>query len=130
MPLKTTTSLAGFVLALGGLIATLPAHARESDHGVMTSVSAINSARLALYSLAKDDAKVKDVAKETVKLPLVISEVDEEERFLKIKIDSDTYWIRKSQVMVSYALSVGCLAQSNAHTSAAAIRGANPGCKK
>lgn len=128
--MKTATPLAGLLLALAGLTATLPADAGESAQGAITGVSAISSARLGLYSLAKDDAKVKDVAKESVALPLAVSEVDEDERFLKIKLDGDTWWIRKSQVMVNYAVSVGCLAQSTAHMSAAAIRGANPGCKK
>jgi hypothetical protein len=106
------------------------AHAAGAEEGAITGVSAVTASRLALYSAPAQPKKVKEVPKEEVKLPLHVSETDEEEKFLKVKIDGEVYWLSRKQVSVTRAVSVGCLAQATAPVEGATIRGANAGCQK
>jgi hypothetical protein len=121
--------LGKFVLALSVLYGPV-ALAAGAEEGAITGVSAVTASRLALYSAPAQPKKVKEVPKEEVKLPLPVSETDEEERFLKVKIDGEVYWLSRKQVSVTRAVSVGCLAQANAPLEGATIRGANAGCQK
>jgi hypothetical protein len=70
------------------------------------------------------------MAKESVPLPLNVSEVTEDERFLKVKLGGETIWLNKKQVTVLRSVSAGCLAHVTAPTEAATTRGANNGCGK
>lgn len=121
--------LGGFVLAVGVLYGPA-AVAAGAEEGAITAVSAVTASRLGLYSAPAQASKVKEVAKEEVKLPLPVSETDEEERFLKVKINGEVVWLSRKQVAVTRAVSVGCLAQANAPLEGATIRGANAGCQK
>lgn len=123
------SKLSMWVLAFSALHAPL-ALAAGSEDGAITGISAVTASRLALYSGPAQANKVKEVAKEEVKLPLPVSETDEDEKFLKVKIDGEVVWLSRKQVSVTRAVAVGCLAQANAPLEGAAIRGANAGCKK
>lgn len=119
----------GFVLA-ASLLSASAAVGAAGEEGAITGVSAVTASRLALYSAPAQPKKIKELPKEEVKLPLAVSETDEEERFLKVKIDGEVYWLSRKQVAVTRAVSVGCLAQANAPLEGATIRGANAGCQK
>ncbi|MFC5550505.1 hypothetical protein [Massilia aerilata] len=118
------------ILATMTVLAAPVAMASGSEEGAITGVSAVTSSKLALYSGPAQARKVKEVPKEEIKLPLPVNETDEEERFLKVKLDGEVYWLSRKQVSVTRAVSVGCLAQASAPVEGATIRGANEGCKK
>lgn len=125
MSLRTLTC--GFAVALATV--GLSAGAAEPV-GTIVAISAISSPRLSLYSGTTVESKVKELPKESVQVPLKVSDVGEGERFLRIELDGDRYWVRKVQVDVLRAVTTGCLAAAAAPTETGGIRGANRGCAK
>lgn len=113
-------SLAGFSRSL---------HAAPDD-GAIVKVTAVTSPRLGIYSRPALDSKVKELARDAVKMPLQVLDTAEDETFLRVNIDGDNVWVRAVQVGTARAVSAGCLAQATAPQSTAAIRGANRGCSK
>ena len=120
----------GRVVWATSLLYATVAIAADAEGGAITGITAVTASRLALYSAPAQAKKVKEVPKEEVKAPLPVSETDEEEKFLKVKIDGEVYWLSRKQVSVTRAVSVGCLAQAAAPEEGATIRGANAGCQK
>lgn len=112
-------------------LATLGLHAVAAESGgTIVAINGISSPRLSLYSGTAVESKVKEVARESVKVPLKVSDVAEGERFLRIDLDGEKFWVRKVQVDVLRDVTTGCLAAMEAPTQTGGIRGANRGCAK
>lgn len=122
-------SISPVLLLMAGLTST-PLFAADATNGAIVRINAVTSLRLAVYERAANDSKLKELEKESVKMPLEVYDTSEDERFLKVKIDGDIYWIRSAQVSILRAVTAGCLAQNAASIPAGAIRGGNRGCAK
>lgn len=126
-----TACKAGAILSLAWAALAWPAaSAAADDVGAIVRVTGVTSARLSVYERASNDSKLKEIDKEGVKLPLEVFDTADEDRFLKVKIDGDSFWVKKSQVAVLRAISAGCLAQTAAPVLGGGIRGGNRGCGK
>lgn len=126
--MQFATLFAGCACALA--LSSFAAHAGVPEDGAIIKISAVSSPRLNLYARDALDSKLKDMPKDTVPVPLDVSDVTPDEKFLKVKIDGESVWLNAKQVSVLRAVTAGCLAQANAPKDAAAIRGANNGCVK
>jgi len=105
-------------------------YAADGELGAIVSINVIHSPRLAFYKSAANDSKLKEVDKESITLPLAVFETADRDRFLKVIIDGDVFWIKMAQVSVQRAVTAGCLAQATAPVAAGVIRGGNRGCAK
>lgn len=112
------------------VLASAPPGAAAQENGAIIQVTGVSSPRLAVYERATNDSKLREFDKAAVKLPLDVFETANEDRFLKIQIAGDHFWVKAAQVIVLRAISAGCLAQSAAPVPAGVIRGGNRGCTK
>ena len=111
-------------------LAVPPAASAADEVGAIVRITAVTSPRLGVFERASNDSKLREVDKDSVKLPLDVLDTAEEERFLKVKVDGDSFWVKKAQVSVLRAISAGCLAQTAAPVLGGGIRGGNRGCAK
>ena len=127
--MKYATMARSNLLFFTALLAAAPGHV-AAEAGAIVQVSAITSARLAVYKSAANDSKLKELDKEGIALPLEVFETADENRFLKVNIGGDFVWVKKTQVGTLRAVTAGCLAQTAAPEPAGVIRGGNRGCSK
>lgn len=111
-----------------GLLALSSAQSAVTDDVPVDRIDSISSPRLSLYARDAMDSKLKDVPRESVPVPLTVSETAQDGKFLKVKLDGDTVWVHRKQVNVHEAVSAGCLVAKIAGTDAGSKRGANNGC--
>jgi hypothetical protein len=127
--MKFAMSRSAFAFALG-LLAFSSVQAAGADAGPVVRITSVGSPLLNLYARDAFDSKVRDVPRESVPVPLEVSDTAQDGAFLKVKIAGETVWVSRRQVNVKLAVSAGCLAQETATTDAGIIRGANRGCSK
>lgn len=128
--MKSLTLCVAPILVFMAVLVSAPLYAANQADGAIVRISAVTSPRLGIYQRAADDSKLKEISKEGVKMPLDVFDTSEDELFLKVKIDGDSFWVRQAQVSILRAVTSGCLAQGTAPKDTAGIRGANRGCAK